>query len=268
MKRTYLSVLASVGFAALVYEPSALAQTAPSLGTAQNFAVLGGSTVTNTGSTTVTGDLGVHPGTAVTGFPPGIVIGTIHAGNAVALQAQTDVTTAYNALAAQSCSVDLTDQDLGGLTLTPAVYCFSSSAQLTGTLTLNAQGNANAVFIFQIASTLTTASNSSVVVINGGQNCNVFWQLGSSGTLGTGTTFVGNILALASITLTTGASVSGRALARTGAVTMDTNNVTRADCEPPVPTLAGWAMIILTALLILSGFAAMRRHAGRHQPFV
>jgi len=203
-----------------------------SLGTAQSFAVLGSSTVTNTGMTTVTGDLGVSPGTAITGFPPGVVIGgTIHANDVVAMQAQNDVTTAYNALAGQACNTVLTGTDLGGLTLKPGVYCFTSSAQLTGTLTLDAQGNPNAVFVFQIASTLTTASNSSVLTINGSQNCNVFWQVGSSATLGTGTVFVGNILALASITLNTGATLSGRALARTGAVTLDTNAVSASNCS-------------------------------------
>jgi len=212
------------------------AATAPSLGSAQGFAVLGGSTVTNTGATTVTGDLGVSPGTAVTGFPPGTVNGTTHAGDAVALQAQSDVTTAYNNLAGQTLDVDLTGTDLGGLTLTPGVYRFSSSAQLTGLLTLNAQGNADAVWVFQIGSTLTTATNSSVLVINSGQNCNVFWQVGSSATLGTTTTFVGNILALTSITLNTGASVSGRALARNGAVTMDTNTVSASVCAAATPT--------------------------------
>jgi len=127
----------------------------------------------------------------------------------------------------------LTGQDLGGLTLTPGVYCFTSSAQLTGTLTLNAQGNANAVFIFKMGSTLTTASNSSVVMINGGSPCNVFWQVGSSATLGTTTSFIGNILALTSITLTTNATVNGRALARNGAVTLDSNTVTAACATPP-----------------------------------
>jgi uncharacterized repeat protein (TIGR01451 family) len=230
--------LASVGFAVLLYSHAA-AFAGPSLGTAQSFAVLGGSTVTNTGMTVVTGDLGVSPGSAVTGFPPGVVVGgTIHANDAVAMQAQNDVTTAYNALAGMACNTALTGQDLGGLTLTPGVYCFTSSAQLTGTLTLDAQCDPNAVFIFQIASTLTTASSSSVQIINGGQNCNVFWQVGSSATLGTGTAFVGNILALASITLTTGSSLSGRALARTGAVTMDTNAVSAPSCiTAAAPTL-------------------------------
>jgi type VI secretion system secreted protein VgrG len=157
--------------------------------------------------------------------------GATHAADAVALQAQNDVTTAYNALAAQTPCTDLTGQDLGGMTLTEDVYCFSSSAQLTGPLTLNAQGNAAAVFIFQIGSTLTTASNSSVSVINGGTACNVFWQVGSSATIGTTTQFVGNILALTSIALQTGATmVPGRALARNGEVTMDTNNVTILGC--------------------------------------
>ncbi len=228
--RKYLSLCATVAFGLFVFGASpAMAQI--SLGTAQSFGVLAGSTVTNTGATTVTGNLGVSPGSSVTGFPPGIVTGgTIHLNDAVAAQAQSDVTTAYNAIAGTACTVDLTGQNLGGLTLTPGVYCFSSSAQLTGTLTLNALGNANSLFIFKIGSTLTTASGATVQVINPGTNCNIFWQVGSSATLGSGTSFVGNILALTSITLNTGANVSGRVLARNGAVTMDTNNV--AVCGP------------------------------------
>jgi hypothetical protein len=184
------------------------------LGSAQPFAVLGGSTVTNTGLTVVTGDLGVSPGAAVTGFtgpPAGTVVGTIHAADAVALQAQTDTTTFYNALASAACSANLTGQDLGGMTLTPGVYCFSTSAQLTGALTLNAQGNAAATFIFKTGSTLTTASASSVLLINGGNPCGVAWQIGSSATLGTTTSFVGNLVALTSITLNTGANDDVRA---------------------------------------------------------
>jgi len=205
----------------------ASAQTAPSLGAAQSYTVLGGQAVTNTGTTTVTGDLGVSPGiSAPTGFPPGVVVGgAIHSNDASAIAAQSAVGTAYTNLVNQACTQDLTGQDLGGKILTPGVYCFSSSAQLTGTLTLNAQGNAAAVFIFKIGSTLTTASGSRVVMANGGSLCNVFWQVGSSATLGTATMFGGNILAQTSITLTTGAQVTGRALARTGAVTLDTNNV-------------------------------------------
>lgn len=240
MTRSRLGVASSIALVTLAFVPTlASAQTAPSLGSAQSFAVLAGSTVTNTGPSSIVGDLGVSPGTAVTGFPPGVVVGgTIHAADALALAAQNSVTTAYNVLAGQSCTQDLTGQDLGGRTLTPGVYCFSSSAQLTGTLILNAQGNANAVFIFKIGSTLTTASAATVSLINGASACNVFWQVGSSATLGTATSFVGNILALTSITLTTGARVGGRVLARNGAVTLDSNTVTPVSCliaTPPPP---------------------------------
>jgi len=198
------------------------------LGAADSFAVLAGSTVTNTNTpTTVHGNLGVWMGSAVTGFLPGIVSGgTIHAGDATAMLAQGGLTTAYNFAAGQACDLNLTGQDLGGLTLMPGVYCFDSTAQLTGTLSLNALGDANSVFIFKIGSMLTTASNSSVVFTNGGKGDNVYWQVGSSATLGTTTTFAGNLLALTSITLNTGATIQcGRALARNGAVTMDNNNV-------------------------------------------
>ncbi len=232
--------------ALLVAAPAhlALAQAiAPSLGTAQSFAVLASSTVTNTGPTILIGDLGVSPGTAITGFPPGTLAGgTTHTADAEAGQAQTDTGNAYVDLAAQPCSHNLTGKDLGGLTLTPGVYCFSSSAGLTGTLTLNAQGTAGAVWVFQIGTTLTTASGSSVVLINGAQPCNVFWQVGSSATLGTGSNFTGNILALASISLTTEATVSGRTLARTGAVTLEANTISLSVCSasviPTPPTLS------------------------------
>ncbi len=195
------------------------------LGTAASFGVLAGSTVTNTGATTVDGNLGVWPGSAVTGFPPGIVTGgTIHAADAVAQQAQSDLVTAYNTLAGLPFTHDLTGQDLGGLVLLPGVYHFDSSAQLTGTLTLDAQGSDNALWVFQIGSTLTTASSADVQVINGGPEDGLFWQVGSSATLGTSTTFEGNIVALTSISLDTAAKIPcGRALARNGAVTMDTN---------------------------------------------
>ena len=211
----------------------AFAQVAPPLGQAGGFAILGGSTVTNTGATAAIGDVGVAPGTAITGFPPGTLTGTLHSNDAVAQGGQTDLVAAYNALAGQACNTNLTGTDLGGLTLTSAVYCFSSSAQLTGTLNLDAQNNPNAVFIFQIGSTFTTASAASVVVINGGSDCNVFWQVGASETLGTGSALVGNTLALTSITLTTGASSHGSLLARNGAVTMDTNQI--GVCTPTTP---------------------------------
>ena len=219
---------------------AALAQIAPSLGTAQSFAVLGASTVTNTGPSVITGDLGVSPGTSITGFPPGLVIGTTHATDAVASGAQSDTTAAYNELAGQACNTTFgVPSDLGGLTLVPGVYCFLSSAGLTGALTLDAGGDPNAVWVFKIASTLITASNASVVLVNGAQSCNVFWQVGSSATIGTGTNFIGNILALTSITLTTNATLSGRALAQNGAVTLDSNDVTVSACAvPTAPTLS------------------------------
>ena len=232
MQSKSLMVLTSLGLSALFYGASPAFAQAPSLGSAQSFAVLGGSTVTNAGASAVTGDLGVSPGTAVTGFPPGTLTGTLHAGDAVALQAQSDLTTAYNALTGAVCTTVLTGMDLGGLTLTPGVYCFAASAPLNGVLTLDAQGNSNAVFIFQIGSTLLPAIGSSVAMINGGQAGNVFWQVGSSATLAAGSAFKGNIIALASITLGAGSSVSGRALARTGAVTMDT-------CSVSVPSSGG-----------------------------
>lgn len=222
------------------------------LGSAQNFTVLGGSTVTNTGPSVITGDLGVWPGTAVTGFPPGIVNGTVHAGNAVAQQAQSDVTTAYNMLAGLAPTQNLTGTDLGGLTLTPGVYFFASSAFLTGTLTLDARGNPDALFVFQTGSTLITASGSSVVTLNGADPCDVYWQVGSSATLGTDTSFQGNILAQASITLNTGASLGdGRALARDGAVTLDSNAATGACIPEP-----GVSLFFVAAAL---GFFARRR---------
>lgn len=240
MQRGFNALICIVGVTMLLHASTASAQI--SLNTAQNFGVLGGSTVTNTGPSVVTGNVGVSPGSAVTGFPPGVVVGgTIHAADATAGQAQTDLTAAYNAAAGIACNTDLTGQDLGGLTLTPGVYCFDTSAGLTGTLTLDLQGDPSAFFLFKIGSTLTTASGSSVVLANsGGTTCppNVFWQVGSSATFGTGSSFSGNVLALTSITLTTGASLNGRALARNGAVTLDTNTVTLCASACPVITVS------------------------------
>ena len=217
------------------------AQVAPSLGQAGDFAVLGGSAITNTGPSILFGDLGLSPGTAVSGFPPGVYNGTLHVADADALGGQSDLVAAYDTAAGQPFDVDLTGQDLGGMTLTPGVYRFASSAQLTGTLTLDAQGDPAAVFIFQIGSTLTTASNADVVLVNGAAGCNVFWQIGSSATLGTTTRFVGHLLALTSITLDTGANVAGRLVARNGAVTLDSNLVTpcgAAGTACTAPTIA------------------------------
>jgi type VI secretion system secreted protein VgrG len=239
----------------------ASATSVVNLETAGSYAVLAGSTVTNTGSSVISGDLGVWPGTAVTGFPPGIVAGgTIHAGDAAAAQAQQDLTTAYNAAAGLTRTSTLTGQNLGGLTLTPGVYFFASSAQLTGQLTLNNLGNPNALFVFQIGSTLTTASNSSVIFSNSLADSNVFWQVGSSATLGTTTAFQGNILALTSITLDTGATIGcGSALARNGAVTLD-SNVIGGGCSGIKSTVPepGTLGLLGMGLAILAGTARRR----------
>jgi hypothetical protein len=209
------------------------------LGTSANYAVLGGSTVTNTGNSVLNGSLGLAPGTSVTGFPPGIVIppGTTDVANGAALQAQTDLTAAYVDASGRPLN-GTTTADLGGLTLVGGVYAGPSKSplSLTGNLTLDGAGDPNSVFIFQTNSTLITASGSSVTLINGAQECNVFWQVGSSATLGTGSVFIGNILALTSITVTTGVTVHGRALARNGAVTLDTDTFTFPTCDLSVPT--------------------------------
>jgi hypothetical protein len=219
-----------VGLACVV--ASVAAQASPvGLGTAQSFVVLAGSTVTNTGPSVLNGDLGLAPGTSITGFgPPAVVNGATHAADGVAAQAQLDLTTAYNVAASQPAT-DLSGTDLGNRSLNPGAYSFSSSAQLTGPLTLNAQGNANAQFVFEIGSTLTTASASSVVLVNGASPCNVYWQIGSSATLGTTTAFQGNLMALASITLNNGATVIGRVLARNGAVTLINNVLDNSRCS-------------------------------------
>jgi Ice-binding-like len=203
--------------------------TEPGLGSTASFAVLGSTKVENTGATVITGDLGVSPGSAATGFPPGIVNGVVHLSDAIALQAQTDLVTTYNTLAGESPCVTVASPITTTLTLVPGIYCFSSSAVIfsSGGLVLNLQGNPNSLFVFQIGASLTTNSGFIVSFINGSAPTNVWWEVGGSVTLGTNTNFVGNIVALTNIALNTGADIDfGRALSRTGAVTLDTNTIT------------------------------------------
>jgi Ice-binding-like len=256
--RRFVSVSASLRLftavalaGALTFSASlALAADQPTMGTAANYAVMGATAISNTGPTVVNGNLAISPGgsSSVTGFLPGVVTGERDEANADAVLAHTDLVGAYNDAAGETTTVNLTGTDLGGLTLTPGTYTFASSAQLTGTLTLDGQGSTNATFIFQIGSTLTTASNSTVDLINGAGSCAVFWQVASSATLGTTTDFQGTIMAMTSITMNTGATIGvgglgngGRALAMNGALTLDTNIITPppAGCTfvaGPIPT--------------------------------
>jgi len=221
---------ASLSFSILVWVLVLVAFSANSnagiLISADGFAVLAGSTITNTNNTVINGDMGVYPGSAITGFGPGIVNGSTYAGGAISQQAKIDTLAGYILLVNEASIQDLSGLDLGGLTLTSGVRNFTSSALLTGTLTLDAGGDTNARFDFQIGSTLTTASNSVVLLINGAQASNVFWQVGTSATLGTNSIFSGSILADQSITLASGAGLSGRAIALNGAVTLDNNVIT------------------------------------------
>lgn len=199
-------------------------QAAVTLASAGNFAVLAGSTVTNTGLTSVTGDLGVSPGTAVTGFGPGVLFGTQHAGDPTAAQGQADLTIAYNDAAGRTLCPIAAAGNLGGQTLAPGLYKSTGSLEVSsGDLTLDAQGDPNAVFIFQMASTLTTTSGRQVILTGGAKSTNVFWQVGTSATLGSTSVFQGTVMANQAITLNTGATLNGRALARIAAVAMDTN---------------------------------------------
>ncbi|MDQ2933737.1 MAG: ice-binding family protein [Chloroflexota bacterium] len=210
------------------------------LGTAAPFAVLAGTpAVTNSGPTTITGDVGIHPAVAVTGFPPGTVNGTIHMADAVALQAKSDLVTAYNDAAGRTPVTVVAGGTLGGKTLVAGVYKAGGVAlDLTGTLTLDGQNDPNSVWVFQATSSLITASSSSVKLINGASPCNVFWQVTSSATLGSGSTFVGTIMALTSITMASGVTVNGRALARNGDVTLINDKITNS-CSAAAPASSG-----------------------------
>jgi hypothetical protein len=220
-----------------------------SLGSAETFGVLGASTVTNTGATIVSGDVGVSPGSAITGFPPGIVVnGAIHAADGPATAAHADLVTAYNDFAglASPAANNLTDQDLGGMTLTPGVYHFDVAATSGGALTFDAQGDSNARFVIQIGTTLTTSSNSSVLLINGADARNIYFQLGTAATLGSGSSFIGNIMAGTAITAVGGVTVTGRLLAVVEAVTLDTNGVINPGLTTPTPTPTATATPIAT----------------------
>jgi hypothetical protein len=259
---TILTILAVL----IATQNAASAATVPPLGNASGFAVLAGTTVTNTGPSTVNGDLGLSPGTSVTGFPPGTVNGTQHVGDAAAAAAQTDLTTAYNNAAGQAPTTSGLSAIGGGPALTPGVYNAASSLGVTGTVTLDGQGDPNAVFIFQIGSTLTTASGSAISLTNGAQACNVFWQVGSSATLGTGSGFAGSILALTSITVTTGNTIVGRVLARNGAVTLDDDTISAPSCTTegsPLVSLPGAAAAAgISGLAGLGWFLIRRRKTG------
>jgi hypothetical protein len=208
------------------FTTGACSQASVALRSAGNLAILAGSTVTSTGATSVTGDLDVSPGTAVTGFPPGILVGAQHAGDPASAQATGDLTTAYNDAAGRTLCPVTVAGNLGGQTLVPGLYKSTSSLEITsGDLTLDAQGDPAAVFIFQIASTLTTASARQVILSGRARASNVFWQVGSSATLGTASVFQGTIMADQAITLGTGATLNGRVLARIAGVSLDSNTI-------------------------------------------
>jgi type VI secretion system secreted protein VgrG len=254
-----------------------IAGTAPiakggiTLGTAGDFAVLAGSTVTNTGPTSINGgNVGVSPGTAITGFPPGSIAApyTTYTGGPVAAQAESDLAAAYGVAQGLGGATDLSGQNLGGLTLTPGVYSFASTAQLTGVLTLNDEGNPNAQFVFQIGTTLATAVDASVITVNGGASsgANVFWQVGSSATLGAGTDFEGHILAYSSITLDIGATIEdGSALAINGAVSLDSNSITNA-IPSSVPEPGSFILAIFACAVALPAAIRTKLRHGRTGP--
>ncbi|MER5459118.1 ice-binding family protein [Streptomyces sp. NPDC002668] len=219
-----------VALAVVAVTPTqAKAATFVPLGTADSFAVLAGSAVTNTGSSVITGDVGVSPSMALGGFPPGVVVdGTFHPGDAVAGQAQDDLGTAYDFAFAEPTQAGISAAPVTP-TLVPGTYGATAGLLVNGIWTLDAQNNPNAVWVFKIPEGLTTTTTSSIVLANGAQACNVFWVVGESATIQAGSIFAGTIMALTSITVVSGANIQGRALARNGAVTLDTNVITRPD---------------------------------------
>lgn len=246
-----LPILTGTALFAVYASPARAA--AVSLGTAADFGVLADTTITNTGATVVSGNIGVHPGTAITGFfgtdendGPGTFTGSAHQGDAIAEQAQVDASAAFGTLNGMAVNTTLASPELGGLTLSPGVYSLGSAA-MNGALTLDGSGD----YVFQIDSTLTTAELSAVSLINGADAADVFWAVGSSATLGTGSDFAGNIIADTSATLTTGASVDGRVIALNGAVTLDNNTII-----PEPSTISLLAFVSL-------GFIARRRRTSR-----
>jgi hypothetical protein len=283
-----MALILAIGLFALnPFFLASAAQPPVGLGNADSFAVLAGQGVTNTGATVVHGDLGTSPKPAVSGFPPGLVHGAIHKADAVALHAKNALTTAYNDAAGRTPVTTIATQ-LGGQTLTPGVYNSASGTfQITGTLTLDAQGDPNGVFIFQMASTLVTASSSDVSLIGSASPCTVYWQVGSSATLGTNSTFEGNILALTSIQVLTSVTVHGRVLARNASVSLDADTITNAACAAaptasqvtPVPSsgvqtgggstagLQDVGLFVIGAALLAAaaGTFAIRRRAMRHE---
>lgn len=241
-----LIALPLIGLMVAVASSALAAVTFVNLGTASSFAVLAGSGITNTGPTLIGGDIGTFPTTTISGAGSMTVTGTNHGGDGVTQGAKSDLSTAYTNAAGQTPASPIV-ADLGGTTLNSGVYRSASTIGLTGTLTLDAQGDPNAVFVFQAGSTLTTASASTVSLVNGAQACNVFWQVSSSATLGTSSTFRGNVLAQTSITVTTGATLVGRILANNGAVSLDTNSITAPICAAAPPTPTPTATVTATA---------------------